>query len=179
MKTDGASIMGAITATRRNARFAELYSLHAQPSIRLAFLLTGNPDLAEDIAQEAFIRGISRFEDLRNRDAFGAYLRRTVVNLVRSHHRRSRVERAFIRREMSLVKRDAVDAPSVDSRDELWRALMLLAPRQRAVLVLRYYEDLSEAQTAEVLGCPVGTVKSLTSRALKALREKDQVADDA
>lgn len=179
MKSQTAPITGVMTRSRRDARFAELYALHAQSAVRLAFLMTGDPQLAEDIAQEAFIRGVSRFEHLRRRDAFGAYLRQTVINLVHSHYRRRKVERAFLMRERSLAHPQAADAPDLDSSDELWRALLRLSPRQRAVLVLRYYEDLSESQTAEVLGCPIGTVKSLAFRGLEALRREGTVTDDA
>src|SRR5881397_754394 len=77
----------------------ELYARHAAEAESLAYLLTGDPYLAEDVAQEAFIRLAGRFRHLRNPDAFGAYLRKTVVNLCRAHFRRARVERAYLRRE--------------------------------------------------------------------------------
>jgi RNA polymerase sigma factor (sigma-70 family) len=91
-----------------------------------------------------------------------------VVNLARSHFRRRRVERAYLEREGPAV----VEPPEQDpgARDEMWQALQRLRARQRAALVLRFYEDLTEAQTAEVLGCAVGTVKSLVSRGLEQLR---------
>lgn len=144
-----------------------LYAAHAPGAARLAYLLTGDRALAEDLVQEAFVRMFGRFRDLRNPDAFGAYLRKTVVNLARSHFRRKGVERAYLNRES---RRPAPAAQSPGQRQELWDALRDLNSRQRAAIVLRYYEDLTEAQTAEVLGCAVGTVKSLVSRGLNQLR---------
>lgn len=117
--------------------------------------------------QEAFVRMFGRFRDLRNPDAFASYLRKTVVNLVRSHFRRRGVERTYVERES---RRPVLTVELPSGREEMWEALKTLTPRQRAALVLRYYEDLTEAQTADVLGCAVGTVKSLVSRGLEQLR---------
>jgi RNA polymerase sigma-70 factor (sigma-E family) len=144
----------------------ELYAAHAPDAARLAYLLTGDPVLAEDLVHEAFVRLFGRFRDLRDPGAFRAYLRTTVVNLTRSHFRRRRVERSYLERERGRPE-PAADAPEPD---ETWEALQRLRPRQRAAIVLRFYEDLSEAQTADILRCPVGTVKSLVSRGLEQLR---------
>jgi RNA polymerase sigma-70 factor (sigma-E family) len=154
---------------QEEGRLAELYARHAPAAVRLAYLLTGDHALAQDLTQEAFVRLYGRFRDLRDPDAFPAYLRATVVNLVRSHFRRRRVERAYLRRE-----RAAPDPPEVEvgRRHEMWEALQALPVRQRAAIVLRYYEDLTEAETADVLRCPVGTVKSLVSRGVQRLREE-------
>jgi RNA polymerase sigma-70 factor (sigma-E family) len=148
-------------------RLGELYARHVPDAIRLAYLLTGDRGLAEDLGQDAFVRLYGRFGDLRNPDAFPAYLRRTVVNLANSHFRRRRVERSYLEREGSLTK-----APELDTEDRMRvrAALQALPYRQRAAVVLRYYEDLPEAQTAEILRCRPGTVKSLLSRGLEALR---------
>src|SRR2546423_15355559 len=99
--------MRTMTATRvepeeqAEGRLGELYRRHAPEAVRLAYLLTGDRALAEDLMQEAFVRGFGRFRDLRNPDAFGAYLRPTIVNLSRSHFRRAKVERAYVAREAS------------------------------------------------------------------------------
>lgn len=146
-------------------RLADLYAAHAPDAARLAYLLTGDRALAEDLVQEAFVRLFGRFRDLRDRDAFAAYLRRTVVNLAKSHFRRKRVERSYL--ERNPTQEMTVDPAETD---EMWIRLQALQPRQRAAIVLRYYEDLSERQTADVLGCAVGTVKSLVSRGLERLR---------
>jgi RNA polymerase sigma-70 factor (sigma-E family) len=151
-------------------RLEVLYRLHAADAVRLAYLLTGDRAVAEDLVQEAFVRLYGRFRDLRDPGAFDWYLRRTVVNLVRSHFRRARVERSYLERHGRDQARDA-QAPDPGPRDEMWRALQRLPERQRTAVVLRYYEDLSEARTAEVMACPVGTVKSLVSRGMDRLRE--------
>jgi RNA polymerase sigma-70 factor (sigma-E family) len=151
-------------------RLAELYRRHAPAAARLAFLLTGDRTLAEDLVQEAFVRLAGRFVDMRNPDAFEAYLRRTVVNLTNSHFRRLRVERAYLERQRQAPVDARRPFPDLESRDELWQALQLLNVRQRAAIVLRFYEDLSEREIAEVLECPPGTVKSLISRGMDALR---------
>ena len=151
-------------------RLGELYAAHAPDAVRLAYLLTGDRAMAEDLVHEAFVRLFGRFRDLRNPDAFGPYLRTTVVNLARSHFRRRRVERDYVDR--TAGQPDVHAAVDVEGREAMWRAVQTLRPRQRAAIVLRYYEDLTEAQTAEVLGCAVGTVKSLVSRGIDQLRRE-------
>jgi RNA polymerase sigma-70 factor (sigma-E family) len=149
--------------------FAALYSAHAPEALRFAYLLTGEPELAEDLVQDAFIRLAGRLAHLRDPGAFDAYLRRTVVNLANSSFRRKRVEREYLRR--SAAEPAAIgDAPDTDRRDELWTDLQRLPARQRAAIVLRIYEDLPEARVAEILGCRPGTVRSLVSRGLAQLR---------
>src|SRR5438067_2468620 len=150
-------------------RLDDLYRRHAPDAARLAYLLTGDRALAEDLVQDAFVRMFGRFRDLRNPDAFGAYLRRTIVNLANSHFRRLRVERAYVAREGAAPA--AAAAPEVGARDEMWRALLGLPERQRTAIVLRFYEDLSEAETSDVMRCPKGTVKSLVSRGIERLRQ--------
>ena len=147
-----------------------LYRVHAAEALRLGYLLTGDRALAEDLVQDAFVKVLGRFHDLRNRDAFWWYLRRTIVNLSTSHFRRRRVERTWLARQ-----RPEQVAPASDDlveRERLRAALMRLRPEQRAAIVLRFYEDLSEADTAEALGMPLGTVKSTVSRAIERLRRE-------
>ncbi len=149
-------------------RLGHLYRRHAPEAARLAYLLTGDHALAEDLVHEAFVRMIGRFADLRSPEAFEWYLRRTVVNLANSHFRHAKVERAYLDREGRNLR--PLADPDVDARQDMWRNLLRLPERQRAALVLRFYEDLTEVQIAEVLGCPLGTVKSLVSRGLGRLR---------
>jgi len=149
----------------------ELYARHIGAGVRLAFLLTNDRVHAEDLAQEAFVRCVGRFRHLRRPDAFSSYFRRTIVNLHTSGLRRRRLERAWLAREGAASARRVASQPDVGAREDLWRALGRLPSRQRAALVLRYYEDLSERDTAEVLGCSVAAVKSLVSRGGEALRE--------
>lgn len=152
-------------------RLAELYERYALEATRLAYLLTGDRAQAEDLVQDAFVRLAGRFIDFRDPDGFSHYLRRTVVNLSNSMYRRRRVERAYLERERTMAKRDSSD-PDPAERDALWHKLQPLNPKQRAAIVLRFYEDLSEEQTAEAMGVPRGTVKSLVSRGLEAMRRQ-------
>jgi RNA polymerase sigma-70 factor (sigma-E family) len=146
-----------------------LYALHIQEATRLAFLLTGERETAEDLAQDAFINAAGRFQDLRAQDAFSAYLMKTLVNGCRAHWRRRHVERKYLRRTVG-------NSPMNDRRSELEDRLAILealdglSPRQRTAVVLRHYVDLSESRTADLMGCSVGTVKTLTSRGLATLR---------
>jgi RNA polymerase sigma-70 factor (sigma-E family) len=162
-------------------RLGELYLQHADGAVRLAYLLTRDHALAEDLVQEAFVRLAGRLVHLRDPAAFQAYLRRTVVNLSNSHFRRRKVERAYLARVGgSAVARIAEpDGGSFEEGEALWRALGRLTSNQRAAIVLRYYEDLSERQVAEILNCRPGTVKSLVSRGLETLRLDIRGENDA
>jgi RNA polymerase sigma-70 factor (sigma-E family) len=153
------------------SQLAELYVRHVPAANRLAFLLTGGRHQAEDLVHDAFVRCVGRFGHLRAHEAFDAYLRRTIVNLHASRLRRVKVERAWLAGARAAAGATSVSMPDVAAREDMWRRLLELPPRQRAVLVLRYYEDLSERETAEALRCSVAAVKSLTARAIGALRE--------
>lgn len=135
--------------------------------MRLAYLLTHDEDAAEDVCQEAFARLGARLGRLRDPDRAAGYLFRIVVNLSRGHGRRLSRSRAVEARLKRAVPPAQVQ-PSPD--DAVTRALLQLPPRQRAAIFFRYYEDLSERQTAELLGCTVGAVRSLTFRAMETLR---------
>src|SRR5437764_686009 len=129
----------------------QLYERHAPGAVRLAYLLTGDRASAEDLAQDAFVKVAGRLVHLRDPGAFDAYLRRTVVNLSHSNLRRKRVERLYLLKHRSAAGQAAAETGSFEDREELWSALLRLPERQRAAIVLRFYEDLSEAQTAEIL----------------------------
>jgi RNA polymerase sigma-70 factor (sigma-E family) len=152
---------------------AELYERHADGGVRLAYILTGDAALAEDLLHEAFVKLAGRFVHLRNPAAFPSYLRRTIINLANSHFRRRRIERRALERATASLQPHAPETDMGD-RETLKHALLRLPPRQRAAIVLRFYEDLSERQTADVLGCPVGTVKSLVARGMLVLRNQLQ-----
>ena len=158
----------AAVTSAGESRLEALYSAHVHGAIRLAYLMTGDEQQAQDIAQEAFVKISARFHDLRNPDAFPGYLRTTVLNLSRGHLRRLRTQREYLKR--TPRGEPAVPQDDAGGRDEMWSALQRLPHRQRAALVLRYYEDLSERQTGEALGCSVSAVKSLVSRGLETLR---------
>jgi RNA polymerase sigma-70 factor (sigma-E family) len=153
-----------------SARLAELYQRHVARTVGLARLLSGDPDAAEDIAHEAFIRTAGRLNGLRDASAFDAYLRRTVVNLCRARRRRMAVERRYLRRPVEPQIEPDLGRP--EDRDVLWAALGELPERQRAAVVLRFYEDLNEERVAEVLRCSPRAVNSLVSRAMATLRAR-------
>jgi RNA polymerase sigma-70 factor (sigma-E family) len=158
------------TREKATTKLRDLYVDLAPEAGRLAYLLVGDSDAAQDIAQDAFVRVGPRLRWLRDPEKAKFYLRTTVVNLCRAHWRRRTREHS--QREMdSLLPSQQDHGPRVDQRDEMLAALERLPARQRAAVVLRYYEDLSEHQTADLLRCPVGTVKSSVSRALQTLRE--------
>lgn len=147
----------------------ELYLRHATDAVRLAYLLTGDRALAEDLVHDAFLRVAGRLLHLRDPGAFPGYLRRCIVNLARSRGRRTQVERRFLERSAGAAERVTHD-PDAAERYAMRQALLQIPIRNRTAIVLRYYEDLSEEQIAEVLRCRRGTVKSLISRGMERLR---------
>jgi RNA polymerase sigma-70 factor (sigma-E family) len=151
-------------------RLGELYRTHAPGALRVAYLLTGDRALSQDLVHEAFIKVAGRLFQLRDAGAFGAYLNRAVSNLATSHFRHETVKR----RHLSTVTTEPSHEPTadVDTREALWAALHRLSERQRAAIVMRYYLDLPDEETARVLGCRTGTVRSLMSRGLQTLREE-------
>ena len=154
---------------RTRDRLEDVYLRNAGPAMRLAYVLTGDRDQAQDLAQEAFVRMAGSFRHRRAIDDVDAYLRRTVVNLFTSSLRRRRVERAWLARQAGAqTPVPAADDPA--ERDVVWRALQALPERQRAAVVLRYYEDLSEEDAARILGCSARALNGLVARATKTLR---------
>jgi len=151
---------GGPVDTRGSDGFAELYRAQLEPMTRLAFLLVGSRETAQDLVQDSFVRVHAKWASVQEPQA---YLRRAVVNSCNSHHRRGALERRF-NAGAAAERDDGLGA------DELSDALATLPYRQRAVLVLRYYHDLSEAEIASTLGVRPGTVGSLASRALSQLR---------
>lgn len=152
------------------AALGELYVRHAPEGIRLAYLLTGDRALAEDLVQEAFARFVGRLHYLRKPEAFGAYLRTTLVNLSHSHFRHAKVERTYLERLARTPQR--AGSPNEDLDEAMHETLLRLPERQRAAIVLRFYEDLTDAQAAEIMRCRPGTVRSLVSRGMSTLRSE-------
>ena len=151
--------------------FETFVRAHATALVRLAGALTGNPGVSEEVAQSALERVYMRWNKLADPLA---YARQVVVNLCRDRGRG-----AAWRERVGLPAPDP-PAPDVigehDDRDELVRAVRALPYRQRAVVVLRFWQDLTERQVADTLGINVGTVKSQTSRALQRLRQQLDLA---
>lgn len=152
---------------------------HGQDLKRLAYLLAGRDGEAEDLLQEALIKLLSRWDSVTHASSPFNYCCAVLVNLHRSWWRR-----AWRHREVRVPDPPDHAAPPApgdltDTRDALNSALRRLPPSQRTAVVLRHYLDLSEAATAEVMGCRVGTVKSQASRGLRALRQSPYLAEFA
>jgi RNA polymerase sigma factor (sigma-70 family) len=157
----------------RSESLEDLYEQHIEWAESLAFLLTRDPHLAEDLAQEAFIRVAGRLRHIRRPEAFRAYLRRTLLNTYRNHFRRVEAERRALVRDARET--DPIPLYERKADPEL---LAALPTRQRAAVVLRYYEDLSEEQTAVLLRCSKRAVNALISRALDTLRREMRRDDE-
>jgi RNA polymerase sigma-70 factor (sigma-E family) len=156
--------------TSRDADFAAYMQARQASLLRTAYLLTGDRHTAEDLTQTAFAKLYLAWDKVRDQGSIDGYVRRIVVNEHNSLWRR-----AWKRRELSSDQ--LPENPHHDTYDggagrELWELVQTLPRKARAVVVLRYYEEMTEAETAEVLGISVGTVKSQSSRALAALRER-------
>ena len=165
--------LGAVPEPSPRGDVAAAYATHHHRVLRLAYLLSGDRHVAEDLAADVFARLWARGCD--DVDDVGAYLRRAAVNAANSRWRRLATQRTGLARWCSretVVVADPSSAIADDlaRSDALWQALAALPPRQRTVLVLRYYEDLSEAEIAETLGVGRGTVKSSAARGLARLR---------
>lgn len=146
--------------------FEAFYSERYRDAVRLAFVMTGDADSAEDVAQDALMRVRPRFDALREP---WPYTRATIINTSRTHLRRRGRERT----RLALVAAEAPVSATLQA-SELLDAIDRLPFRQKVVIVLRYYEDLSEREIAEALRCRPGTVKSLASRALSTLSQEYQ-----
>ena len=155
----------------RDAAFTEYLHARQASLLRTAYLLTGDRHQAEDVLQTSLAKLYLAWDKVNDRGAVDAYVRRIMVNENNSLWRR-----AWKRREHAtevVPEGDPHhDAYDDGTNDELWRVVQTLPPKARSVVVLRYYEQMSEAEVADALGISVGTVKSQCSRALSALRER-------
>ena len=157
----------------RDHAVAALFSTHYPGLVRLAYLLTSDNALAEELAQEAFVVAWRSWGQLRASEAAVAYLRATVVNLARMSLRRRMLE---LRHQVAAPAGTLEHDPG--GRLDLERAVALLPMRKRSCVVLRYFLDLSEDETAQLLGVSVGTVKGSTARALRDLERQLSGSDD-
>lgn len=161
--------------------FREFVRARTSSLLGTAYLLTGDHGRAEDLLQSTLLKAYKHWKRVTSTGSPDAYVRRILINEQLSWWRRRRIEPVSIPTYHDSVAGTTADT-SVDlvERDRMWRALLQLPPRTRAVIVLRYREDMSEAATAELLGCSVGTVKSLCSRGLARMRGLlDEPSDDA
>ena len=148
--------------------FVDFVAARWTPLYRLAYLLTASPTAAEDLLQTTLEKAYVSWSRISRMEFPEAYVRRMLANALVSSRRRAWL-REVPSDAMPEAAGDAIDVGVLD-RSLLWPLVSALPARQRAVIVLRYYEDLTEAQIADVLGCAPGTVKSQTSAAMKALR---------
>ena len=163
-----------MTSDERRVDFDEFVAARSGALLRTAYLLTRDHQLAEDLLQTALTK--AWFAWGRTHGNPEAYVRKIVVNTYNSWWRRKWNGEQATEELPDAGVPDGSDA--VATGNDLWAAMGRLPRRQRAVVVLRYFEDLTEAQTAELLGCSVGTVKSQTSKALAKLRIDPALADE-
>ena len=163
-------------AQRAKADFEQFVTASSDALLRTAYLVVWDAVEAEDLVQECLLAVARRWPRVRRMDHPHAYARRVLVNLaLDGTQRRTRRRQELVGEEAAALAAAPDDASArrldaVGIRAELIEALGTLPPRQRTVLVLRYFEDLTEAQVAELLGCSVGTVKSTASRGLSRLQ---------
>lgn len=153
-------------ARRDTAAFTEFAGLRATALQRTAYLMVGDLQLAQDLVQEALTKTYVAWPRLRDPQNAEAYARRVLTTTAIDWFRR----RSSAERPTDTMPERRTAMPDVDTRLVLWEAVQALPPRQRAAVVLRFYEDLTEAQTAAAMECAVGTVKSQVSVALAKLR---------
>ncbi len=148
--------------------------------LRTARSLTSNPSDAEDLLQTALTKTYVAWDRIEDHGALDGYVRRALLNTRTSQWRKRKVDEFAcdeLPEPQAVPAQDPAESQAL--HDTMWRAIVKLPARQRAMVVLRYYEDLSEAQTAEVLGVSIGTVKSAVSRALGKLREDPELSRTA
>lgn len=160
-----------MAATSRDEQFTAYLQARQPALLRTAYLITGDRTTAEDVLQTSLAKLYLAWDKVERREAVDAYVRRIMVNETRSLWRS-----AWRRREIAVD--EVPETVGVSDRyddgesDRLWAFVQTLPRKQRAVVVLRYYEELSEAEVADILGISVGTVKSQASRALAGLRQR-------
>ncbi|SFD19813.1 SigE family RNA polymerase sigma factor [Streptomyces aidingensis] len=177
MTTPGSTSTAATAAQVTPLTFTSYVKARGPVLMRTARSLTANPSDAEDLLQTALAKTYVQWERITDQRALDGYVRRALVNTRTSQWRKRRVDEYAVDElpePEPLPQPDPAEVQAV--REAMWQAVRRLPTRQRAMVVLRYYEDLSEARTAELLGVSVGTVKSAVSRALAKLREDTALA---
>jgi RNA polymerase sigma-70 factor (sigma-E family) len=166
------ALNGVQVHTNADTEFAEFFSTTWPSLFRTTYAVAGDVGSAEDALQSAYAKAYASWRKVRSTDAPEAYVRRMAINELLGVRRR-----AWWKSERSVADPPPTGAATshesaIEDRDEMWRVVLALPLRQRAVIVLRYYEDLSEEQIAETLGCSRGTVKSQAAAALTTLRAR-------
>ena len=149
---------------------AELHARHYVPLVRLAIALIDQRESAEEVVQDAFLATLRRWPDLRDPNAAQAYLRRAVVNGSRDRLRARRVRRSATIPQAGPIRGPEDEVLMLEEHRALIDALRTLPRRQREILVLRYFSDLTERETADAVGISIGGVKSSAHRGMAALR---------
>ena len=176
MDSEGGLVQRCIAGDQ--AAYKMLFERHVQVAVRTAYLILGDQQLAEDAAQEAFVRAFKTLHRLRAGVSFSTWLHGYLIWSARSQARQKFRWREILFSRSFDAERDVSEAiERNDSHSVLAAAVRTLPPGFRETLVLRFYLDLSEAQIAEVLGCRVGTVKSRLARALDSLRKSSTLAE--
>ena len=172
--------MAPVRRDQRRAAFEQFVAESTGSLLRTAYLVTGDSGHAEDLVQQSLFKIARRWSRVASMESPQAYARRILINVAlddakrRSRHRAELAGQSLPDRPPSVPWESEMSwgaLGAADDRLELIRALGELPPRQRAVLVLRYFDDLTESEVASTLGCSIGTVKSTTSRALEKMRE--------
>jgi RNA polymerase sigma-70 factor (sigma-E family) len=171
--------MPPIRRDQSRAAFEDFVAEVTDGLLRTAYLVTGDTGHAEDLVQESLFKVARRWSRVVSMESPRAYARKILINLAldgsqrRSRHQAELADQRLADGHLSLWRKSEISwgvGVEADDRLELIRALGELPPRQRAVLVLRYFDDLTESEVASTLGCSVGTVKSTSSRALEKMR---------
>jgi RNA polymerase sigma-70 factor (sigma-E family) len=166
---DTGCLLAVEVLVRDEVGFASFVRANTPALLRTAYLLTGNGQVAEELVQDTLVRLYPKWHLVEAADLPLAYVRRALANgYVNQRRRAVRREFAYADVPEHVDQHDATN--QLADRDQIWAGLRDLPERQRAALVLRYFEDLSDEATAETLGCRVGTVRSLISRGLATLR---------
>lgn len=154
--------LGERAEVGRDEEVASLFRRHYAPMCRLAYVILGDAGAAEEVVMEALVKTFSGWMRIKDLDKSEAYLKRAVVNGCRSKIRRKSIESraAVVLRSQAQTASAMPEPDRSDTRREVWQAIRGLPERQRAAVVLFYYEDLPEAEIADILQCSVGTVKS-------------------
>ncbi|MFI5684636.1 SigE family RNA polymerase sigma factor [Streptomyces sp. NPDC051636] len=173
--TSASAVAAPARQTRPYPSFSSYVRARQPVLLRTARSLTANPSDAEDLLQTALAKTYVAWERIEDHRALDGYVRRALLNTRTSQWRKRKVDEFVCDELPEPVPGEDDPAERQALHDAMWRAIGKLPARQRAMVVLRYYEDLSEAQTAEVLGVSVGTVKSAVSRALGKLREDPEL----
>jgi len=176
----GVKVRGRNRVTRSEpaaaVEFADWMAARQGGLVRTAYLLTGSQHAAEDLVQATLTKLYLAWDRISDHQQVDAYARRALVNEHRSTWRRTSRRPEVL---SNALPDQGLEQPSYDGeREAVWRFVQGLPPRQRSVIVLRYYEDLSEAEIAELLGISTGTVKSQASRALASLRQRVPARED-